>query len=336
MDWNKMVKMTVPVGLCGWQQRGSLTINGRTTEFPVGVETELPEPVAERIKALIADAEEKAEHVQPLQPWMQHVTGADGVARWEPRIDKPGDPHQYLTTDGDGKPHWEDKLAYEASTEEVILPDTVVTDAMYKQTWVPCPNASNVKIGDTGTFYIDGKACPFEAVAGTNNYGPPADVKLYVKNHGLITQPGYMIGFVGDRLMIYNVWLTDPGQSKTISITKNSTTIKTLDPKFLPGSSAGAGGGVIYIDTEITAPYTEVVAYADAACTTPLTYEQGKAIVGTGCALSHKAENGQTLTFVPAFTHAFDANKQVMCFVSVLNESMMFVTTTVDVGFAGE
>ena len=126
-DWSKMVKMTVPVGLCGWQQRGSLTINGRTTEFPVGVETELPEPVAERVKALMADAEEKAEHVQPLKPWMQYVTGADGVARWEPRLayaeteevktidpDKMGKnagANKVLVTDENGEAEWSDSLA---------------------------------------------------------------------------------------------------------------------------------------------------------------------------------------------------------------------------------
>lgn len=239
------------------------------------------------------------------------------------------DPHQYLTTDGNGKPHWEDKLAYEASTEEVILPDTVVTDAMYKQTWVPCPNASKVKIGDTGTFYIDGKACPFEAVAGTNNYGPPADVNLYVKNHGLTTQMGYMIGFVGDQLMIYNVWLTDPGQSKTISITKNSTTIKTFDTDLM-GKNAGAnkalvtdengeavwsdslpegvggGGGVIYINDMESA---QINAYADAACTEWLTYEQGKAIVSGPYVISAATEGYDLATYAPFATYCSDEEK---------------------------
>ena len=213
------------------------------------------------------------------------------------------DPHQYLTTDGNGKPHWEDKLAYEASTEEVILPDTVVTDAMYKQTWVPCPNASNVKIGDTGTFYIDGKACPFEAVAGTNNYGPPADVKLYVKNHGLITQPGYMIGFVGDELMIYNVWLTDPGQSKTISITKNSTTIKTIDPKYLPSGSGG--GGVMMITAELTSS-TGDLNNPDTVQNPSHTYEELKAAVDAGkyCILVAEAAGAYYYTTMTAATDA--------------------------------
>ena len=239
------------------------------------------------------------------------------------------DPHQYLTTDGDGKPHWENNLAYEASTEEVILPDTVVTDAMYKQTWVPCPNASNVKIGDTGTFYIDGKACPFEAVAGTNNYGPPADVKLYVKNHGLITQPGYMIGFVGDRLMIYNVWLTDPGQSKTISITKNSTTIKTIDPKYLPSGSGG--GGVIYADLELIMQGSEssvpvaVPAYADAALASQLTYEQGKNTVYQPHVIAACDGGVIAATFTPILTQPDDESKAVS--IVIANPALNGMTT---------
>lgn len=319
MDWNKMVKMTVPVGLCGWQQRGSLTINGRTTEFQVGVATELPEPVAERIKALIADAEEKAEHVQPLQPWMQHVTGADGVARWEPR------------------------LAYTETEEVVILPETEVIPAEgLENTFeltepLSAPLSRGMKCTVT---YNDVKY-------NCNVQETPVDEGVNLLSLGnagaLMGEEGTGEPFAfavvpeGEQNGVYaQVFALDGAETVNISITAVEETVKTIDPKFLPGSSAGAGGGVIYIDTEITAPYTEVVAYADAACTTPLTYEQGKAIVGTGCALSHKAENGETLTFVPAFTHAFDAHKQVMCFVSVLDESMMLVTTTVDVGFAGE
>ena len=226
--------------------------------------------------------------------------------------------HKVYVTDGEGKPHWEDKLAYEASTEEVILPDTVVTDAMYKQTWVPCPNASNVKIGDTGTFYIDGKACPFEAVAGTNNYGPPADVKLYVKNHGLTTQMGYMIGFVGDQLMIYNVWLTNPGQSKTISITKNSRTLKTFDTDLM-GKNAEANKvlvtdengeatwsdslpegvgkpGVIYLPEFMGA--TSYKAYKDTGLTEQMTYAEAKELLLGGAFILLNA-SGATSYYTP-------------------------------------
>lgn len=310
-DWNKTVKMTVPVGLCGWQQRGSLTINGRTTEFPVGVETELPEPVAERVKALMADAEEKAEHVQPLKPWMQYVTGADGVARWEPR------------------------LAYAETEEAVILPETTVEwQGEDTEANLTTPFAAQMVAGQEYTVVWNGDEYKCVAQAEDNGEGLVAVVLGDTESFpfSIFQLPEEFGAQMGVYAFIQRAELIT---SATLSITGVAEKVKTIDAKFLP-AGAGGGGGVIYIDTAITAPYTEVVAYADAACTTPLTYEQGKAIVGTGCALSHKAENGGTLTFVPAFTHALDANKQVMCILSVPDESMMLVTATVDVGFAGE
>ena len=57
-NWNKMVTITVPVGLNGWQTRGRVIINGREYTFPIGVETQVPEPVAAHINKLIKMEEE--------------------------------------------------------------------------------------------------------------------------------------------------------------------------------------------------------------------------------------------------------------------------------------
>lgn len=57
----KNVTITVPVGLNGWQQEGSVVINGMKVEFPVGVETEVPETAAALLKELIEAAEKHAE-----------------------------------------------------------------------------------------------------------------------------------------------------------------------------------------------------------------------------------------------------------------------------------
>lgn len=59
----KNVTITVPVGLNGWQQEGSVVINGMKVEFPVGVETEVPETAAALLKELIEAAEKRAENV---------------------------------------------------------------------------------------------------------------------------------------------------------------------------------------------------------------------------------------------------------------------------------
>lgn len=58
-DWNKMVEITVPVGINGWVYAGSVTINGVTVDFPIGIPTSVPEPVAELLKKFIALEEDK-------------------------------------------------------------------------------------------------------------------------------------------------------------------------------------------------------------------------------------------------------------------------------------
>lgn len=58
-DWKKMVEITVPVGINGWVYAGSVTINGVTVDFPIGIPTSVPEPVAELLKKFIALEEEQ-------------------------------------------------------------------------------------------------------------------------------------------------------------------------------------------------------------------------------------------------------------------------------------
>lgn len=57
----KNVTITVPVGLNGWQQTGSVVINGMKIEFPVGEETQVPETAAALLNELIEAAEKRAE-----------------------------------------------------------------------------------------------------------------------------------------------------------------------------------------------------------------------------------------------------------------------------------
>lgn len=59
----KNVTITVPVGLNGWQQTGSVVINGMKVEFPVGEETQVPETAAALLKELIEAAEKRGENV---------------------------------------------------------------------------------------------------------------------------------------------------------------------------------------------------------------------------------------------------------------------------------
>lgn len=70
----KNVTITVPVGLNGWQQTGSVVINGMKVEFPMGVETQVPETAAALLKELIEAAEKRAETVPATNDYKGSLT----------------------------------------------------------------------------------------------------------------------------------------------------------------------------------------------------------------------------------------------------------------------
>lgn len=72
-NWNKMVEITVPVGLNGWLYSGEITINGITTKFHVGIPTSMPEPVAAMIQNMIA-VEETEKTQMPNNHYRGNVT----------------------------------------------------------------------------------------------------------------------------------------------------------------------------------------------------------------------------------------------------------------------
>lgn len=74
-NWSNMVTITVPKGLSGWQQRGEVRLNGRHYRFPVGEETQVPEPVAEVLNRMIAIWE------------ANKPTGATGTSGWDAVIE---------------------------------------------------------------------------------------------------------------------------------------------------------------------------------------------------------------------------------------------------------
>lgn len=89
----KNVTITVPVGLNGWQQTGSVVINGMKVEFPVGVETQVTETAAAMLEKLIEEAKEN--------------TAKGSVGK-----------HKQYVTDENGNVAWEDRLAYKYTTTE--------------------------------------------------------------------------------------------------------------------------------------------------------------------------------------------------------------------------
>lgn len=150
------------------------------------------------------------------------------------------DPHQYLTTDGNGKPHWEDKLAYEESAVVEIMPTTDVGTIWYSQKTVACPHNGAVKVGDTGYLYVDGTPYKYTAIEKVFGGGPPVVVQLDVEGQ---SNTGCLIGLTDDnKLLFYTCAYGSPMATHTVSMTHNSTTIKTIDPKYLP---SGSGGGFV-------------------------------------------------------------------------------------------
>lgn len=182
------------------------------------------------------------------------------------------DPHQYLTTDGNGMRRWEDKLAYEESAEVEIMPPTEVGRIWYSFVSVNYPFNGAIKVGDTGVMYLNGEPRKYTAIEKVYSGGPPVDVQLSVD--GLPTTSG-LIGLDSDGLFFYNVSIGSPSANHTVSITKSTTAIKPLDPKYLP-SGSGGGGGVIYIEN---ADSLINPAYSDETLTTKFSYEQVKEII---------------------------------------------------------
>lgn len=92
-NWETTVKITVPKGTNGWQQTGRVRVNGRDYKFPIGVQTQLPKPVAEYVQALI-DQDKSIEEAKKRNPFSS--------------------PHQVFVTDSDGNPVWEDRTLWTA------------------------------------------------------------------------------------------------------------------------------------------------------------------------------------------------------------------------------
>lgn len=92
-NWETTVKITVPKGTNGWQQTGRVRVNGRDYKFPIGVQTQLPKPVAEYVQALI-DQDKSIEEAKKRNPFSS--------------------PHQVFVTDSEGNPVWEDRTLWTA------------------------------------------------------------------------------------------------------------------------------------------------------------------------------------------------------------------------------
>jgi len=242
----KNVTITVPVGLNGWQQEGSVVINGMKVEFPVGVETQVPETAAALLEKLIEEAKENA---------------AEGSV---------GKYKQYVT-DGNGNVAWEDRLAYKTTAEVVNLAPTELTRGDDDGFYLYSPWAVDIEAGKTYDVTYNGTkyACPALAheQAGLT-FCLLGNANLEGVDGGNPDAPFAMVCFPNS--MQANDWPRlgilkplDGATAVTIAVSNTIETVKTIDPKYLPENIVNEAPMIVTIDITtltIDQPYANVYA----------------------------------------------------------------------------
>ena len=251
----KNVTITVPVGLNGWQQEGSVVINGMKVEFPVGVETEVPETAAALLKELIEAAEKRTENVPANNDYKGSLTVPAGHTL---RIEKGANFLNY----GD------------SVDKRVIVPETVmpkddgfdnVTFVLTSQPLEQLTHGNSYEIGYNGTVYnciasdvgieLDGTAngvfmignmsmIPEVVISGSN---PDAPFALHISRVAIgqgQLEPAYAM-----------LIPLDGAESVTLSITE----------KVNVASGGGGGAGIVVVTIDgatltIDQPYADVYA----------------------------------------------------------------------------
>ena len=232
----KNVTITVPVGLNGWQQTGSVVINGMKVEFPMGVETQVPETAAALLEKLIEEAKGNA---------------AEGSV---------GKYKQYVT-DADGNAAWEDRLAYKTTGEIVNLAPTELTagddggDGTNESFSLLSPWAVDIEAGKTYDVTYNGTkyACPALAfdqegltgcllgngnLAGVDGGNPDAPFAMVCLPNSMQAIDWNIFGMLKPQ---------DGATAVTLSVSRVGTTSKTFAPEYLPN----AGGSVVTAHAKI-------------------------------------------------------------------------------------
>lgn len=147
-----------------------------------------------------------------------------------------GTPYQQLVTDGNGNTQWEDRLAYEATEEQVIFSQENIafSERNGKYGAGPLDMPETISVGEKVRVDFDGET--YDCIA----YNDPLDSR-----HTVHIGNGFIIGLpydTGEPFVILNPTgpteimivtnLTNP--SHTVSITKVVETVHKLPQKFLP------------------------------------------------------------------------------------------------------
>lgn len=241
----KNVTITVPVGLNGWQQTGSVVINGMKVEFPMGVETQVPETAAALLEKLIEEAKGNAAEGS-VGKYKQYVTDADGNVAWEDRL-------AYKTTAeivnlapteltaGDDNDDGTNGGFYLYSTWAVDIEAGKTYDVTYNGTKYACPALAHELAGLTCCMLGNTN---LEGVDGGN---PDAPFAMICFPNSMQANDWPMLGILKP---------LDGATAVTLSVSSVGTTYKTIDPKYLPDTD----GGVVTAHATITDHTTDRIA----------------------------------------------------------------------------
>lgn len=162
-----------------------------------------------------------------------------------------GEPHQMLVTDAEGAAKWEDRTHYSATREVTVLPECNLTpmEDMDGSALVLEPLVEDIIDGKTYTVYWNGTA--YECTAAL--FEEDGESIWMLGNYGLLmdeesTGEPFIIGCAsaeqGAMVGYYAMILPLDGSTDiTIKIDLSDTTVKKLDPKYLPTPNWNAKEG---------------------------------------------------------------------------------------------
>lgn len=239
-----------------------------------------------------------------------------------------GEPYQQLVTDGEGKAVWEERLAYDGGSVE-ILPETVLQgedddgDGVNDSFYLTQPLNETLVIGETYTVIYNGAAydCVMTEIDGEQGMGNIG----FAMGTGDTGEP-FVVVFVNDAdtnaAGIYGMLLPlDGATAVTLSITKGA--VHTIDEKWLPASAREKLKVYAEEDAYTENAFVSPHAYKDAACTTMYTYNELKEAGLQGFTLFVKHyKAGGYMECAPMAVYPIDASRSIAIGLTYFTENV--------------
>ena len=147
-----------------------------------------------------------------------------------------GEPYKSLVTDGEGGVKWEDRLAYEATEEQVIFSQENIAFTEYNGLYnsVPMPITA-INAGEKLCVDFDGKT--YDCIAYSMNLDA-SDVRVLIGNGSIIgisddTGEPFLIGYLIEE-QSFQIATTLTSPTHTVSISRVAETVHTIPQVYLP------------------------------------------------------------------------------------------------------